>query len=66
MAGYSTDAGNRMTNDGTWTYTYDAVGNVTKKSKGASSDTWVYTYDNRNQMVTAALAPPTAAQSPSE
>lgn len=36
-----------------WTYTHDAEGNVTKKSKGASAETWVYAYDHRNQMLTA-------------
>ena len=41
------------TSDGTWTLTHDAQGNVTKRSKGTSSDTWVYTFDNRNQMVWA-------------
>lgn len=36
---YATGAGNRMSNDGVWTYTYDAPGNLTKKSKGTTSDT---------------------------
>jgi len=48
--------GNQVTNDGTWTYTYDAEGNLTKNSKGASAETWLYGYDNRNQMVTAATS----------
>jgi RHS repeat-associated protein len=56
MTGYSTGADNRMSNDGLWTYTYDADGNIIKKSKGASSDTWVYTYNNNNQMVSAAYS----------
>lgn len=51
-----TGSGNRTTNDGVWTYTYDAAGSVTKKSKGASSDTWVYGYDHRNQMLTTAFS----------
>src|SRR5262245_44009529 len=51
MTGYATGAGNRLTNDGVYTYTYDDEGNLTKKSKGASAETWTYTYDNRNQMV---------------
>ena len=33
-----------------WTYTYDAAGDVVKRSKGAASDTWVYTYDNDNRI----------------
>jgi YD repeat-containing protein len=42
-----------MTNDGTWTYTYDAEGNLIKKSKGASAETWTYTYDDQNHLVGA-------------
>ena len=49
-----------MTNDGTWTYTYDAEGNVTGRRR--RGDTWVYTYDNRNQMLTAAYTPPAAVR----
>src|SRR5262249_21368096 len=51
--GYSTGAGNRTTADGMWTYTYDDEGNLTKKSKGASSETWTYGYDERNELVWA-------------
>jgi hypothetical protein len=50
MSGYATGTGNRMTNDGVYTYTYDDEGNVTKKSKGASAETWTFGYDHRNQM----------------
>jgi RHS repeat-associated protein len=53
MAGYTTGTANELTNDGTWTYTYDAVGNLTKKSKGASAETWTFGYDDRNQMTSA-------------
>ena len=42
-----------MTNDGTWTYSYDAEGNLTKKSKGTNAETWTYGYDNDNHMVWA-------------
>ncbi len=56
MAGYATGAGNRTSTDGVWTYTYDAEGNVTKKSKGATSDTWTYDYDNNNQMTGATFS----------
>jgi RHS repeat-associated protein len=45
--------GNRLTGDGTWTYTYDDEGELTKKSKGASLETWTYGYDQRGQMVWA-------------
>src|SRR6266446_4455826 len=53
MTGYTTGTGNELTNDGTWTYTYDAEGNLTKKSKGASAETWTYGYDNENHMTWA-------------
>lgn len=39
-----------MTGDGTWTYTYDDEGNMTKKSQGASAETWNYGYDNENHL----------------
>src|SRR5437867_11055017 len=51
MTGYTTGTDNRVTADGTWTYTYDAAGNTTKKSKGASAETWTYGYDNKNELV---------------
>ena len=35
-------ANNELTNDGTWTYTYDAVGDLTEKSKGSGLETWYY------------------------
>jgi RHS repeat-associated protein len=50
MAGYQTGAGNRLTNDGTWTYTYDDEGNVTQKSKGSGLETVYYSYDNLNRL----------------
>jgi RHS repeat-associated protein len=50
MSGYTTSTGNRMTNDGTYTYTYDANSNRTKKSKSATDDTWNYGYDVPNRM----------------
>ena len=42
-----------MTNDGTWTYTYDANGNTTKKSKGANAETWTYGWDAHNRLIWA-------------
>src|SRR5262249_1546585 len=50
MAGYQTGVANRMSNDGTYTYTYDDAGNTIKKSKGASAETWTYTYDHNNRL----------------
>ncbi len=49
--GYATTAGNRMTNDGTWTYGYNDLGEVTSKSK--SGESWSYAYDHRGQMTNA-------------
>jgi len=39
-----------VSSDGTWTYTFDAAGNLIKKSKGSAAETWTYGYDNANQM----------------
>src|SRR5207245_425335 len=50
---YTTGTGNRLTNDGVWTYTYDADGELIKKSQGTNAETWNYTYDVNHQMVTA-------------
>jgi RHS repeat-associated protein len=52
-SGYTTGSENEMTNDGTWTYSYDGEGNLTKKSKGTNAETWTYGYDNDNHMVWA-------------
>src|SRR5262249_33384506 len=50
--GYQTGAGNQMTNDGTYTYGYDAEGNLTSKvAGGANPDTWAYGYDQQNHLV---------------
>ena len=46
-------ANNQLRSDGTWTYTYDAEGNLIKKSKGQNAETWTYRYDNQNQMISA-------------
>jgi RHS repeat-associated protein len=51
-AGYTDGTDNEITNDGTWTYTYDNRGNVIGKSDG-SGDIWTYTYDNANEMTSA-------------
>jgi RHS repeat-associated protein len=50
MAGYQTGVANRMSNDGTYTYTYDDAGNTIKKSKGASDETWTYSWDHNNRL----------------
>ena len=56
MSGYSaTGAGdnNQISTDGTWTYTYDAAGNVTEMSKGTATYTWDFTYNQNDQMISA-------------
>jgi len=50
--GYATSSDNELTNDGTWTYTYDQRGNVAGKSD-AAGHIWTYTYDNNNELTTA-------------
>ena len=51
VSGYVIGAGNRVTGDGTWTYTHDDTGAVTGKSK--SGEAWAYTYDLNGQMTSA-------------
>jgi RHS repeat-associated protein len=49
--GYSTGTGNRLLNDGTYSYTYDNVGNrISKVASGSSPDTWSYAYDQNNRL----------------
>ncbi len=50
---YGTTTGNQMQSDGVWSYSYDAAGEMTKKTKGLSAETWTYGYDNRGQMTYA-------------
>jgi RHS repeat-associated protein len=50
-ATYATTTNNRMTSDGTYTYTYDPVGNQIEKTKGSGQDTWLYSYDTLNRLV---------------
>ena len=47
---YQTGSANRLTNDGTWTYTYDNVGDLIEKSKGSGLETWYYGYDTLNRL----------------
>ncbi len=49
-AGDVVGSNNELTNDGTWTYTYDAAGNLVEKSKGAGLETWYYGYDTLNRL----------------
>ena len=50
-AGYRTGTDNQLTTDGTYTYAYDAEGDLVQKSKGAGQETWYYAYDNRDHLI---------------
>jgi YD repeat-containing protein len=50
---YNASDKNELTNDGTYSYTYDNEGNEISKTTLATGDNWVYTYDNNNEMVSA-------------
>jgi RHS repeat-associated protein len=45
------DSGNRLLDDGTYTYTYDHDGNMTKKVKKVGSDTTTYSYNSEDQLI---------------
>jgi RHS repeat-associated protein len=49
MTGYTTGTGNRLTSDGTYSYTYDNEGNMLTKSASGSGET-DYTWDYRNRL----------------
>jgi RHS repeat-associated protein len=49
-AGYSTGTGNRLTSDGTYTYTYDNEGNRLTKTRVSDGQVTSYTYDERNRL----------------
>jgi RHS repeat-associated protein len=48
--GYATGAGNRLTSDGTYNYTYDAEGNRLTKTRISDGQVTSYTYDERNRL----------------
>ncbi len=51
--GYQVGKDNEMTADPNWTYSYDAVGDLTGKTAKDGSVSWVYAYNNVNQFVSA-------------
>jgi RHS repeat-associated protein len=53
MTGYSTGPGNRLLSDGTWNYSYDAVGNTIQKTNIASGEYWTYAWNDANQLTLA-------------
>ena len=51
LTGYATGTGNQLTSDPSgYSYSYDAQGNLIKKTLGVSADTWTYGYNNQNQL----------------
>ncbi len=48
---YTTGDHNRLTSDGTYTYTYDNEGNVLTKTNISTSQSVEYTWDHRNRLV---------------
>ncbi|MFO0954225.1 MAG: hypothetical protein U0835_24320 [Isosphaeraceae bacterium] len=48
--GYSTGTGNRLSGDGTYTYTYDDEGNLTDRTKLSDGSRTVYHWDYRNRL----------------
>ena len=54
MTGYSTGTGNQLLSDGTWNYSYDAVGNTIKKTNIGSGEYWTYSWNDANQLTVAA------------
>jgi RHS repeat-associated protein len=53
MSGWSTGTNNQLTNDGTYSYTYDHEGNRTKRTKTSDSSYTEYTWDYRNRLTNA-------------
>src|SRR5436853_2601553 len=50
--GSTVSTGNRLSNDGTYSYTYENDGNVLTKTDG-SGNHWDYTYDVHNELTDA-------------
>jgi RHS repeat-associated protein len=51
--GYTTAAGNELTSDGTYTYSYDSEGNQVSKTRLSDNEQWTFTWDYRNRMTQA-------------
>ncbi len=49
-SGYATGAGNQTTSDGTYTYAYDAEGNLVSRTAIAGGNTTTYSWDTRNRL----------------
>lgn len=53
-AAYETDAANRVTRAGDWSFEYDGEGNRVRKSRAGES--WNYDYDHRNRLTRVSRA----------
>jgi RHS repeat-associated protein len=49
-SGYQTGTGNRLTSDGTYTYEYDAEGNLLIRTEMATGNTRHFNWDHRNRL----------------
>ena len=55
--GYQTTTNNRLTNDGTFSYTYDNEGNRTRRTRTATGEVTNYTWDHRNRLTRVEVRP---------
>jgi RHS repeat-associated protein len=53
VSGYVTGVNNRLLSDGTWSYQYDAAGNITSKRNSQTGESWTYTVDLDNKQTSA-------------
>ena len=53
LPGHVTGPNNQLLSDGTWNYTYDAVGNTIGKTNIQTGETWAYSYDLNNKQTLA-------------
>ena len=53
-SGFVIGPANEITSDGTWNYTYDAVGDTVQMTNIASGIYWTYGYNLNNQVTSAA------------
>jgi YD repeat-containing protein len=51
--GYVTGSENQITADATYSYTYDAEGNLITKTNKSTAEQWTFGYDNLNHMTSA-------------
>jgi RHS repeat-associated protein len=61
MTGYTTATGNRLTADGTNTYSYDNVGTMVGRTRTSDGQVTSYTYDSRNRLTEVLIKTSTGA-----